>query len=492
MSNDQHIEAGEGAHLENILQAQTAINPILAAAGAQVFVGGYEQLRYINPKTVYKRVRTDRFVGREWLLARVDEFLKRRSGYFKIEAKAGLGKTSFLAHLARTRGYIHLFAEQAPGREGVGRGLESLCAQLVTRFELGPAVLSTGAGRPDFLETLLHEAAEKNAGGDGDPIVLVVDALDEAGAPEGLNVLGLPRRLPDGVFIIVTQRPVAVRLETDQAPVVVEIDGDAPDNRRDMRRFLERVAGEPKFAERLASAGVRTDVFIETLLARCHGEWIYLYYIIDEIEGGQRTILPLEHLPHGVWQYYASYWERWRAQHEDPWPSFDLPVLSTLAAAPTELSPKALAEFAGVGQKEQAVRERLEGVWRPFVVAVPGDDRVRRYRLYHRSLRDCFEGKADPEHLTSHEKRLLEHLAEGVREAHGRISRWICQAWGGLEKGLPRLQDGSADPEMTRYGVLHLAGHLEGARSVQELHTLLALEPSKSWSARVATLVRAK
>ena len=97
----------------------------------RVFAGDYERLRdaYISPWSVFERVKLDRFVGREWLTERVDAFLRENDrGYFILEAAAGLGKTAFLAHLVKERGYIHLFAEQARGQDGIAPGLRSLAA----------------------------------------------------------------------------------------------------------------------------------------------------------------------------------------------------------------------------------------------------------------------------------------------------------------------------------------------------------------------------
>jgi hypothetical protein len=83
-------------------------------------------------------------------------------------------------------------AEQAPGEAGVMRASQSLAAQLVSRHRLEPYAsrdtLSPAlASAPDFLERLLSQAAEHLTA--GEKLVIVVDALDEAG-------LGSNMRLP--------------------------------------------------------------------------------------------------------------------------------------------------------------------------------------------------------------------------------------------------------------------------------------------------------
>ena len=188
----------------------------------KVFVGNYERLQdaYINPSSVFDRINLEHFTGREWLLAAVDRFLQAHDrGYFILEADAGLGKTAFLAWLAQHRRYIHHFSELTPGQEGVGIALCNLAAQLSLAYELRPeGVLPSAATRPDYLYNLLKQAAHKRR--QDEKIVLIVDALDEAGTPLNQNVLGLPATLPEGVYVIVSQRPVAValRVETTSTP----------------------------------------------------------------------------------------------------------------------------------------------------------------------------------------------------------------------------------------------------------------------------------
>ena len=162
----------------------------------RVFAGGYERLRdaYISPRDVFQRVKLDRFAGRDWLTAKVDDFLRDHDrGYFILEAEAGLGKSAFLTHLVEKRGFIHLFAEQARGQEGVAHGLKSLAAQLILTWGLQPYsaddVLPGAAIRPDFLSSLLRETAQlRDLRRPDERIVLVVDGLDEAGTPPGQNV----------------------------------------------------------------------------------------------------------------------------------------------------------------------------------------------------------------------------------------------------------------------------------------------------------------
>ena len=294
---------------------------------------------------------------------------------FVLEAEAGLGKTAFLAHLARQRGYIHHFVELARGLDGVAPGLKSLAAQLVRAWVLNPntaeAVLPGSAARPEFLQNLLKEAADRrDRTRPGEKIVLVVDALDEAGTPSGQNVLGLPRILPRGVYLVVSHRPVDVTLSVEGPRHVEPLKAEDQKNLADMRAFLEKALTWPGIQKALGEGRISESQFVETLLEKSRGVWIYLHYVVAEIEAGRRSPLKLEELPRDLWQYYADYWKRWREAHGQTWDSVDLPLLTTLAAAQDSLTLDALLALAGTDGKpdvsgaRRRARHRMESrIW---------------------------------------------------------------------------------------------------------------------------------
>jgi hypothetical protein len=388
----------------------------------RVFVGEYERLReaYIPPWSVFERVHLEHFAGREWLVREVDAFLQDHDrGYFVLEAGAGLGKTTFLAHLVRERGYIHHFVELAPGPDGIALGLKNLAAQLIRAWNLGidraNESLPSAAARPDFLYNLLFEGARRrDASNPGERIVLVVDALNEAGTPSGQNVLGLPKVLPAGVYLIVSQQPVEVTLEVQEGPRrIFRLEAVDARNLADMHAYLEGASRWAGVARALAEAQVSAAQFVETLLAKCQGVWIYLHYVVREIERGERSPLLLDTLPQGVWQYYARYWTGWRRQHADTWNEIHLPMLGTVAAVQEDLPLGRLCTLAGVVERWD-LHPLLEESWRPFLViseSKGSEGAEFHYRLYHASLRDFLDGRADLTGLTTQERARTSELA---------------------------------------------------------------------------------
>ncbi len=407
------------------------------------FVGGYQRLSeaYIDPREVFDRVDVKRFVGRDWLIAELDGFLASQPcGYFVVEAAAGLGKTALLAHLVATRSWVHHFSELAPGEAGIALARMSLAAQLIRAYDLRDAkegaepVLSEAASsRADFLRGLLSDAAERLR--DGEKLVLVVDALDEAGTRPGENVLGLPQVLPAGVFVVASKRPVPVDLYTESPRRVVRIDPDSDGNRQDVRAYLTAAAPE---------------ALAEAIFAKSHGVWIYVRYALQHAAGD--TLDP-DTLPEGLWAWYHRFWRSWADAHAADWHGVQLPLLATLAAAREELALAELCRLAGV---EPAVPE-LPAAWRPYLIV--SRDRPRRHRLYHASLSDFLHGRSAME--DSAEQDFADDLADATRAAHSRIADLT-------------LGDGD--------DLVHLAAHLRHAERYDELFALVE-EPE--WRTRL-------
>ncbi|MGZ5442608.1 MAG: DUF4062 domain-containing protein [Thermoanaerobaculia bacterium] len=424
---------------------------------------------YLEPRRVYERLDLDRFTGRQWLVASIDDFLERyASGYFVLEAEAGMGKTALLARLARERRWLHHFVELARGHEGVPHGLRNLAVQLIVawqvRFESAPPEVT----RPDFLERMLFAAAaERDRRSPGAKIVIIVDGLDESAAPYGQNVMGLPRALPPGVYVIVASRPLDYVLVTD-APRsdAVRIDRTGEPNLDDMRAYLRTVARGENVAVVLAESGIAEEKFVTTMLECSGGVWIYLRYVVLELEHGERRPLDLAKLPRGLWSYYAEYWRARRAQED--WDALQLPLLATLAAAQEDVSSSMLCALAGVALSARV--ERLLEEWRPFL-ATSQVDGERRYRCYHASLREFLHGEGDVAGLPEGERRFAETLEAATRAAHERIADRALAAWDW--PSLESLRDAARRDLDGGYALRHVVAHLARARRLDDLSRLL-------------------
>ncbi len=454
----------------------------LEAAGLHLFSGSYERLRdaYIPADAVFRRAGVDSFCGREWLTGHLDAFLKAHDrGYFVLEAAAGMGKTAFLAHLVRQRGYIHHFAETS--RE-TGMALRSLTAQVILTCELSgegiPAVLPPIAGQPAYFAQMLERASAKlrmgPIAGLGNKLVIIVDGLDEAVPGQQENAFGLPEEPPKGVYFVISKRPVPVRLRSGDTPRVQEqIHADRVENLRDLRTWLEARV-EDEAIRRAVRPATETD-FVEAVLRRSQGVWIYVHYLLAEIAHNVGPV-DLNVLPRGLWEYYAKFWQSWRDKHIQDWDTFDLKVLATLAALQEESTAEFLRAQSGTQREFAELRRRLERDWRAFIAVTDGTP--ARYRIYHASLRQFFEGTVESQ--DTGDREFIRELAEATVAAHGRLAEYYVTMWGGLARGLPKLGDVPAVGPEAAYGRRWLAAHLEMAGRAGDLHQLLRLERKAS------------
>lgn len=458
------------------------INSIFVTGGVnQFFVGRYERLAeaYVNPRALYRELRLDQFTGREWLVSAIDEFVSGHDrGYVVIEAEAGMGKTAFMAWLARERGYAHHFVRLMPDADDIGAALRNLAAQLIRAWDLQAlavgGVLPANAGRPDFFEDVLYEAAaRRDELRPGEPIVITVDGLNETTPPPGQNPLALPAELPDGVYFVVSQRTVLMPLAVTTPRRVLRIRRDGPENLADLRAYMRVVVAEPVLAARLAEVGIAAEDYVRRLVAWSAGVWLVLRYVLAELRSGTRALDDLESLPAGLWQYYAQYWSRWQGSHNATWATVDRPLLVTLTAVQEPLSLDLLCALSGCADAERAAT-LVSDAWRPFLEVVADDD-GERYAAFHDSLREFVAGRVDPGALTSAEGPFVERLAAAQRAAQERIATRYLDAWGGLDDGLPALRGAAADLD-EGYGLRHVVHHLAAATADALLHRLLALE----------------
>jgi hypothetical protein len=453
----------------------TWINPRLDAAAVPLGIAAK------SPQPVFAAVDIEAFTGRAWLLDKVDAFVAaQRCGYIWVDAEAGLGKTAFAAWLVHQRGYVSHFARYTQG-EQVRVALANLAAQLIIRYgldDLAPGrMLPSWAQSPDGFETLLQHAAAC-ARRAGDRLVIVADGLDEAQTPPGALPWGLPKLLPDAVFVVATYRSGSTPERCEAPSTTVRIDRHSRDNREDVHRYLSAtLARETVLAARLAQAGVGAERFAADLAERCGGVWVYVRYVLGELRVGSRRADDISTLPDDLQDYYADQILRWC--REEDWSDTGLPIVSTLAAVGEPLDLDALAAFTGIGEHRR-LRRWCDLNLRPFLDLTATTP--RRYELYHASARAFLHGRlpttADGDYR-EHARRIAEDLAPATTAAHARVADYYLDQFGSLPD-LPRLatQFGLAQ-QHSGYPLRHLTRHLQQAGRLHHLRQLLIAEAQR-------------
>ncbi len=344
--------------------------------------------------------KTRNFVGRQFVFDAIQQFVEANSsGYFIIRGDPGIGKTALMAQLVKTQRYIHYFNIRAEGINQASDFLRSICAQLVHRYRLEYTDLPPEAGQDSgFLNHLLAQVALE-VKRSGEPCIVVVDALDEAdslGVPTGENIMYFPVCLPEGVYIVATARRETLNLRVDAPLQYLDIEHDTPENDLDVRRYVVAQYSRPGILTYISNWRLDGEHFVELLVKKSEGNFMYLHYVLPEIENGSYRVLPLETLPSGLVNYYEDHWQRMKLKNPDAWFDYKLPVLVALTAVFSPVSIDLIQDFSKV-----ASRARIHAVldeWSPFLhaqkVTENGSTQIR-YRFYHLSFLEFVEEKQE-------------------------------------------------------------------------------------------------
>lgn len=355
----------------------------------------------ISDFTTFIEDRTRGFIGRQFVFDAFDRFTREEScGYFFVLGDPGIGKSALSAQLVKTRGYVHHFNIRAQGINTASAFLKSVCAQLVAVYKLPyTAVVAEDAQasqNSNFLDKVLREVATRLHGGKA---VIVVDGLDEvdnAAFTSGVNPLYLPIILPEGIYIFATMRKASLEPRLDCKSERCLIQHDSEVNTADIREYIRLVLSRPGIRAYIASQGINEAVFVEHLVIKGEGNFMYLRYVLPEIESGAYKDLALEALPVGLKNYYDDHWRRMRSMDEDAWFKYKLPVVMALTVVKLPVSIDLIAKFSGVRDLP-----RIRGVlqdWGQFLHQEIVDDSgesQKRYRLYHESFLDFIAVKEE-------------------------------------------------------------------------------------------------
>jgi hypothetical protein len=342
--------------------------------------------------------RTDGFVGRKWIFDTVQDFVRaNRRGYFFVIGEPGVGKSAVAAQMVKQGGYAHHFNSRAEGINSTAAFLTNMCAQLIAAYRLPYTILPAQAGSDaGFLRKVLGEVSR--ALEPGAHCLVVVDALDEAVAndSDGENPLYLPITLPENVFFVVTLRSDKVglpRVECEQG--LLRIEADSAHNLADVTDFVRAFTGKLSIRQYIATQGIAPSEFVELLVRKSAGNFMYLHYVLPQIETGAYRDLELNDLPTGLAQYYEDHWRRMRGKDEDAWFEYKLPIIMALTVLHEPASIEELSAYSRVDRNAR-IRSVLNE-WAPFLhEAAAGENRSgARYSLYHASFFDFVSRKQE-------------------------------------------------------------------------------------------------
>jgi hypothetical protein len=330
--------------------------------------------------------KTEGFVGREYVFDAIQAFLaKNRKGYFTIIGDPGIGKSAILAKYVWNTGCIAHFNVQLQGLNRAEQFLESICRQLVERYQLPYNPLAPSATRDgEFLSQLLDEIAGRQ---NGESIVIAVDALDEVDARSyhDSNILYLPPYLPDGVYFVLTnRRDVTVPLTTYAPKQTLNLAEYQVDSQRDVRSYIHNRVGESKaLRQRIDERGESIPAFADKIAHSSQNNFMYLRYVLQDIESGLYQDLSLERFPQGLQEYYEFHWRRMGMDAESL-PVEKIKIVYILSEVRQPVSRQKICDFSG---EEPLEVQTVLNEWKQFLHIFIRDER-KCYSIYHSSFRD--------------------------------------------------------------------------------------------------------
>ena len=352
-----------------------------------------------------ERERHRRFVGREDVLARLDQWLlgPDDTRWVVVTGGPGMGKSALLSTwLARreaARAHVphHFVRRQVIDWDQPERIAASLAAQIEAMF---PDQRDDRAKPEGRLPELLGRVS-RQLGASG-RLVIVVDGLDETRAEPGDNPLPrfLPHAVPAGIRILCATRPSYPHLgwiEARSPARRVDLDDAqwASSNEAVVRRFWETAA--PDYEPPLPAATVTAAI------ARSEGNVLHavmLHDVLRDLPPDQRRA---DRIPGGLRHLIGEMWDRAALT-----PSVRA-GLGLLCAAQDALTLDALAEVAawGYDDKERFVREA-----RQLLLEEPASwAGAAAYRPRHDWVRELMAERLGAAALRAHHETLARTLA---------------------------------------------------------------------------------
>jgi DNA-binding Xre family transcriptional regulator/DNA polymerase III delta prime subunit len=387
-----------------------------------------EELNQIEqhiPRRTFKNIvddKTREFVGRKYIYGQIDEYLNDKnfpSGYIILKGEPGIGKTALMANLVRQKEWIHHFVTEVT--DSTESFLASICSQLIVKYELPYSKLPECQPEQRILtyrkfidEDLLPQAIEKVKDNKEDnTVVILVDALDEAKRSplDGeLNILGLPKALPQGVFFIVTSREAEDQHFYVNNNRRIDIKDDDDDNLNDVRRYVWNYLNDPGVKKQIEKWQVSDGGFVEKITEKSEGNFMYLFYVMTDIKE-QKLSEDIEdsihHLPQGLNGYYNKHWDFMEKSYKDRFREIDEKVIRIIAAFQ---EPASIQDIVRIGKFQIFTVVEIMNLWRNFF----NIDDEHRYRLYHRSFYDFLKIKFHFDDITSFDEDTHDLFAEDI------------------------------------------------------------------------------
>jgi hypothetical protein len=479
--------------------------------------------------------RANDFTGRQWVFCTIDTWLAKPnpSRYFLLTGEPGGGKTAIAAQLAQfSAGHV----VSPPGSQQLAPGFlravhfcratasdwidprtfaRSISLQLAAIPEFARALKDVGDkeinidvevqvgtaqagssvtgihienlvirglnGQEAFNRTVLDPLRTIYNQGYHQPILILVDALDEALASSTevtiVDLLAGVQGLHEQVRFILTSRTeprVENKFLFDASGMSLSDPAHTSENSQDITAYMvDRIQHDDKLGSQVAALSpVQVAALRDLIVAKAEGNFQYVAFLLKAIAEGQQSLDNLAGLPSGLDGLYYSSLDRLVKLGKKDWGMAYKPLLGVLSVAQEPLTLAQLQTYSGLPGDAWEVLVDL----RQFVETTPEswlsasqEEPEDCYRLYHQSVVDFLR------------RRQLVVAVDGQKKTLDNIYRVLPDDWhkqivahyAGTNGGWAQKNWSQVAP----YGLRYLVAHLFELRNVgdhrSQLHTLL-------------------
>jgi len=297
--------------LEQQEAVQDALQLILREARRRPLYEQYAGIEVADRVEQLCHKHTTLFVGREEKLSELGNFIyENDSGIQMITAKAGFGKSALLANWVAARQFngcfvaYHFFSQSFEVTRPIKNAYRNLLRQIYVYYELADEPLPDDENR---LRGALIGILKEREARDDEPLVIVIDALDEA---KEIFSPPFPAPLPDGIFVI-----VSARADEFEKPKYLRDWADGAERlhltrlpRLAIASWLQRAGGGE------LSEFAKDESFVNKIDDKTEGFPLYLHHLIDELiqsaKQGKDVRTLLEKTPKGFKEYVEQQLDR--------------------------------------------------------------------------------------------------------------------------------------------------------------------------------------
>jgi hypothetical protein len=315
------------------------------------------------------------------------------------------------------------FNVRSQGITSVERFLKNVCTQVISRYNLSYSSLPPDATRDgQFFAQLLGEVSAKLK--TGERLIIAIDALDEVERTDhtGANLLYLPTRLDKGVYFVMTQRAGTLPLTVSTPPHRFDLMQYQAESLQDIQTYIR---GEIKKSSQLqawiSSRGWAVEEFVKTLAEKSENNFMYLRYVLPEIEGGMYKDLSIKakELPKGLQAYYYQHWEH-MGMTAEPLPTFKIKIVYILSATPVPIPFEEIVEILEFdGEEKKDLPINVQGVldkWQKFFNPPEELYGQTHYSIYHASFRDFLHDQKLIKAAGITLQEIIEMMASSMRQ----------------------------------------------------------------------------